>query len=106
MRPYTDHVLPGGCAHNPDDNTARLTVVPVYLKDAHIIFLLSEGADPSIRVLFWTEEGQFEMKYLGFTVKEYLTRLEIWEKEASEKWRRALEEQEKLNYDSDEEFSD
>ena len=106
MRPYTVQLPPDGCNFFPDNNTARLTVVPVYLKDADIIFLLSEGADPSIRVLFWTEEGQFEMKYLGFTVKEYLTRLESWQQERSEERKKFLEEQDKLNYYSEEEFSD
>ena len=106
MRPYTAHLLPDNYGGFPDTNNARLTVVPEYVKDAHIIFLLGEETDQRIRVLFWREEGQFEMKYLGFTVKEYVARLESWHQESSEKKRRALEELDKLNYPSGEEFSD
>ena len=106
MRPYTTHLLPDKSEGLPDTNIARLTVVPEYLKDARITFLLGEEADPRIRVLFWREEGQFEMKYLGFTVKEYIARFESWNQESAEKRRKFLEEQDKLNYPSDEEFSD
>ena len=106
MSPYTVHLLPDNYERPPHTSVARLIVVPEYVKDARIIFLLGEETDPHIRVLFWREEGQFEMKYLGFTVKEYVARLESWNQESSEKWRKNLEELDKLNYYSDEEFSD
>ena len=106
MRPYVVDLLPDPCIHRPDNNIARLTVVPVYVSNARIIFLLSEGADPNIRALFLREEGQFEMKYLGFTVKEYVARLKKWNQEQSERLRKSMEEQDKLNYDSDDELSD
>ena len=106
IRPYTVDLLPDGLVASPDENIARLTVVPVYWKAARITFLLSEEADPSIRALLLREEGQFEMKYLGFTVKEYVARLEKWYLEKTKKWRKFMEEQDKLNYYSEEEFSD
>ena len=106
MRRYTVDLLPAENTSSLAIDIPWLTVVPVHLKSAQVTFLLSEGADPSIRALFSREDGQFEMKYLGFTVKEYVARFVKWHQEESEKRRKVMEENDKLNYYSEEEFSD
>ena len=106
MRRYSVDLLSQVDTCGVDSNTPRLTVVPVHFKTAQVIFLLSEGANPSIRALFLREGGQFEMKYLGFTVNGYIARVEKWHQKQSEKRAKFMEEQDKLNYDSEEELSD
>ena len=107
LRCYTMDLLPVSDLPPTNTDTARLTVVPAHLREARVTFLLSEGDDPSIRALFSREEGQFEMKYLKFTIKEYMARFEMWYQEACEKRRKSMEEHDRLNnYDSEEEVSD
>ena len=106
MRPYTIDLLPDKVRRVADTNTARLTVIPVHLQNAMVTFLLGEGADSSIRALFSRGEGLFEMKFLSFTMKEYLARLEEWRSKDAEQHRLVLQKLEELNYSSEEEFSD
>ncbi|KAI4264651.1 MAG: hypothetical protein L6R42_000249 [Xanthoria sp. 1 TBL-2021] len=80
MRPYRIDTFPYHLAHNSEDEPP-LTVVPEHLRDAYVAFLLGENLDCTVRALFMTINGDVEMKYLDFTMTQYLERLSAWPKE-------------------------
>lgn len=77
---------------------ARLTVVPVHWEEAKVSFLLDDGFDTRIRVLCSGVDGAFELKFLAFTMREYLAKLRKWRDEKAEKEYAALQKREADNY--------
>lgn len=107
MRPYTLDFLPPRSKYVTGTAAARLTVVPVHLKDAMVSFLLDDGFDTKIRALFSGVDGVFELKFLGFTMREYLARLGKLHDEDVEKEKVMWQKMEAQNYYSgEEELSD
>lgn len=64
--------------------------MPDQLEKAEITFLLGDNPDSIVRALFTTVDGDFEMKYLGFTISQYMERLAAWCEKAAQE-RRDLE---------------
>ncbi|KAL8644473.1 MAG: hypothetical protein Q9226_007746 [Calogaya cf. arnoldii] len=63
----------------PPETMRRLTIVPEHLKGAEVTFLLGvEEHDPSLRVLFSTHDGNFELKHLEFKLSHYMDWLQKW----------------------------
>lgn len=73
MRPYAIDALP---QEIPDvKRFETLTIVPAHLKAADLTFLLGDNPDSIVHALFTTINGSIELKYLGFTISQYLERL-------------------------------
>lgn len=54
----------------------RLTPLPSYLDKAHIIFILGDGENPDIKMLFLRHDALPEMRCLGMRLNEYREKLE------------------------------
>ncbi|KAI4264151.1 MAG: hypothetical protein L6R42_000732 [Xanthoria sp. 1 TBL-2021] len=93
------HILPRS------ETVPPLTIVPEHLKGAYITFLLGDKPGSTVRALFATIDGEFEMKYLGFTINQYLERFSAWYEESAQ-LRRDLLAAEAVEEDALTDYSD
>lgn len=105
MRPYILDPLPKPPMyfHATGRADERLTVVPVHWNEGMVSFLLDDGLDSRVRVLYSGVDGAFELKFLGFTMREYAAKFWKWHDELVERENEWWKKEEASNYYSEEE---
>lgn len=60
------------------NNVPRLTPVPKYLERSEVLYVLGDGENPKIKLIFFRLNGPPEMKCLKFTLDEYFEEAKNW----------------------------